>query len=127
MKYSIDINKLRDVVSEKINNYMAEEKSKFMEVNKDFSEIMELEETNTLEGLEKEMLEDLITGVRTIADISNQRVIDTFTKLTAVIETFEKKVNDGVYDIGLFTLEEIQVKLSFSLDDVKNIVYGKEE
>lgn len=127
MKYSIDINKLRDVVSEKINNYMAEEKSKFMEVNKDFSEIMELEETNTLEGLEKEMLEDLITGVRTISDISNQRVIDTFTKLTAVIETFEKKVNDGVYDIGLFTLEEIQEKLSFSLNDVKNIVYGKEE
>lgn len=120
MKYYINEEALKTILSKKMEAYREEAGRRFAEQNA---------YTNPLEDLtieDKEYLSKFYAG-----ELKFEELPETFKQkaelMVEEIKSIDAKIQEGVYSAHLFTEEELKNVLNFSEFELKEILNGKEE
>lgn len=122
MKYSIDENKLRDLISSKVQGYFEEATKKFEELNP-----QDILGPEYLLSTSENMLINKAQEGEINPDEMPADLLEKISKINKRLEEIAEKEKSGELDLKLFTLEELTKFFTISEEEIKTIIYNGQE
>lgn len=124
MKYAVDLYKLRDKISQKINTYFEKEKAEFNKLNE---EALKAIKSIDLTDDEASTANAILEGTLSPESVEDKNILQKVEQIKESVMKMESDIQEGKYNMHLFTIEEIMNDLSLTEQDVLDITYGQEE